>query len=589
MYKYSFADGRQRMPIAAPDKKTAPATGPQAPGGEPAARVAVAGATGYAGQELVRLLARHPAVRLTAAMSSGATSAPRPLPALARIWDQAVTPLDLDQLSSSADVVFLALPETASAEVAPQAARAGDARHRPLRRLPHPRRGGPPALVPVHRDAAAGNRLRAPRARRRGHPRRAARVVPRLLSYRRAAGARAARRRSAHRGARHRRREVGHLRRRQGAERPHAFLREPRQRRRLRCLLAPAQRRDRAGAAARGDVRSPSRPTRPRHPRDDLRLAEERDDRGAGGEGARGRLSRRGVRAADRRRATGDQARGPHQLLRYRLEGGRGAQPARADRGARQPGEGRGWPGGAEPQHRSRPRRTDGPAVTRTTRRRVQKDPGDTRQPQKDPADTRRARRRQDPAIVLKLGGELLEQPDDLARIATGIAALAQRTSLVVVHGGGREIDSALATAGIAKQQVDGLRVTDARTLDVVVAVLAGAINTRLVAALRKAGARPVGLTGADASVATMKRSQPIATVAGPKVDLGLVGSPINNGSPELLTDLLARRYVPVVACIGATRDGELLNVNADTLAAHLASSLEARRLVIAGGTSGVL
>jgi acetylglutamate kinase len=191
--------------------------------------------------------------------------------------------------------------------------------------------------------------------------------------------------------------------------------------------------------------------------------------------------------------------------------------------------------------------------------------------------------------FVIKLGGELLEQPEDLARIAKGIAALAQRTSLVVVHGGGREIDSALVTAGIPRQQVDGLRVTDAQTLDVVVAVLAGAINTRLVAALRKAGARPVGLTGADASVATMKRSQPIASVAGPKVDLGLVGSPIDNGSPQLLTDLLARGYMPVVACIGATRDGQLLNVNADTLAAHLASSLGAKRLVIAGGTSGVL
>ncbi len=191
--------------------------------------------------------------------------------------------------------------------------------------------------------------------------------------------------------------------------------------------------------------------------------------------------------------------------------------------------------------------------------------------------------------IVLKLGGELLEEPHDLEQIAKGIAALAQRASLVVVHGGGREIDSALARAGIPKQQVDGLRVTDARTLDVVVAVLAGAINTRLVAALRKTGARPVGLTGADASVATMKRSTPVASVAGPKVDLGLVGSPINNGSPQLLTDLLARGYVPVVACIGATRGGQLLNVNADTLAAHLASSLGARRLVIAGGTSGVL
>ena len=83
-------------------------------------RVAVAGATGYAGQELVRLLARHPAVTLTAAMSSGASSTPRPLPALARIWDEAVMPLDIDHLVSSADIVFLALPEAAAADVAPK-------------------------------------------------------------------------------------------------------------------------------------------------------------------------------------------------------------------------------------------------------------------------------------------------------------------------------------------------------------------------------------------------------------------------------------------------------------------------------------
>jgi acetylglutamate kinase len=191
--------------------------------------------------------------------------------------------------------------------------------------------------------------------------------------------------------------------------------------------------------------------------------------------------------------------------------------------------------------------------------------------------------------VVLKLGGELLERPEELQRLAAGIARLAGRVALVVVHGGGREIDAALATAGIPKQQVDGLRVTDARTLDVVVAVLAGAINTRLVAALRAAGARPVGLTGADAAVVTVKRAGPIASVAGGTVDLGLVGSPINNGAPQLLTDLLTRRYLPVVACIGATRHGQLLNVNADTLAAHLAGALGAARLVIAGGTSGVL
>jgi N-acetyl-gamma-glutamyl-phosphate reductase len=80
-------------------------------------RVAVAGATGYAGQELVRLLARHPAVVLTDAMSSGATSAPRPLPALKRIWDGAVAPLDVERLAANTEIVFLALPETAAAEV----------------------------------------------------------------------------------------------------------------------------------------------------------------------------------------------------------------------------------------------------------------------------------------------------------------------------------------------------------------------------------------------------------------------------------------------------------------------------------------
>jgi acetylglutamate kinase len=190
---------------------------------------------------------------------------------------------------------------------------------------------------------------------------------------------------------------------------------------------------------------------------------------------------------------------------------------------------------------------------------------------------------------VLKLGGELLEQPADLTLVARGIEALARRAALVVVHGGGKEIDAALAAAGIPKRQVDGLRVTDAATLDVVVSVLAGAINTRLVAAVRRAGGRAVGLTGADFAVATMKRAAPIVSVAGPRVDLGLVGTPVDDGASDLVTDLLANGYVPVVACIGATRTGQLLNVNADTLAAHLATAVGASRLIIAGGTPGVL
>ncbi len=191
--------------------------------------------------------------------------------------------------------------------------------------------------------------------------------------------------------------------------------------------------------------------------------------------------------------------------------------------------------------------------------------------------------------VVLKLGGELLEHAGDVQRIASAIADLASRTRLVVVHGGGKEIDKALAAAGIPKVQVDGLRVTDAATLDVVVSVLAGAINTRLVAAVRAAGARPVGLTGADAGVVSVRRATPLLATTGHKVDLGLVGAPVANGSPRLVTDLLAKRYVPIVACIGSARNGQLLNVNADTLAAHLASELRASSLIVAGATAGVL
>jgi N-acetyl-gamma-glutamyl-phosphate reductase len=89
------------------------------------ARVAVAGASGYTGQELLKLLARHPHVRVTTATSSSAESAARRLPALTRVWDGALTPLDADALSREADVVFLALPDTAAAELAPRLVEAG--------------------------------------------------------------------------------------------------------------------------------------------------------------------------------------------------------------------------------------------------------------------------------------------------------------------------------------------------------------------------------------------------------------------------------------------------------------------------------
>ena len=192
--------------------------------------------------------------------------------------------------------------------------------------------------------------------------------------------------------------------------------------------------------------------------------------------------------------------------------------------------------------------------------------------------------------LVIKFGGELL---DDRSRLTTLVAAIArtatQGVPLVIVHGGGKEIDAALKAAGIEKRQVDGLRITDEATLEIVVKVLAGAINTRFVAALGGAGVRAVGLTGADAGCGLSEPAPPHRAVDGRSVDLGRVGIPAAGSDTALLTSLVVDGFVPVIASIGIGRDGRLLNVNADTLAGHLAARLGARRLTIAGTTAGVL
>jgi acetylglutamate kinase len=192
-------------------------------------------------------------------------------------------------------------------------------------------------------------------------------------------------------------------------------------------------------------------------------------------------------------------------------------------------------------------------------------------------------------ALVLKLGGELLESADQRARVAALGASVARTRALVVVHGGGRAIDAELARRQIAPRKVDGLRVTDAATLDAVVAVLAGSSNTDLVAALVAAGVSAVGLTGVDAAFGRAKRTGAHRAANGDIVDLGLVGDPVDV-DPSIVSLLAAQGYVPVIASLGidvATAD--VLNVNADVMACRLAAALGACDLVIAGGTPGVL
>lgn len=189
---------------------------------------------------------------------------------------------------------------------------------------------------------------------------------------------------------------------------------------------------------------------------------------------------------------------------------------------------------------------------------------------------------------MLKLGGELLEDAAAVSVAAERIVRLASGDAVAVVHGGGRAIDAELRNRGLTSRFADGLRVTDRDTLDAVITVLAGRTNTQLVAAVNAAGGKAVGLTGADAQLGLCVRSAPIRTQSGELVDLGLVGEPMSCNT-DLMSDLLRLGYVPVIASIGTTTEGVLLNVNADTFAAHLAASLGANRLIVAGTTPGVL
>jgi acetylglutamate kinase len=201
-------------------------------------------------------------------------------------------------------------------------------------------------------------------------------------------------------------------------------------------------------------------------------------------------------------------------------------------------------------------------------------------------------------ATVLKLGGELLDDASAVKAAAEAIVRLASATpgideraragALVVVHGGGRAIDAEIRARGNTPSFVDGLRITDQPALDAVVSVLAGRTNTTLVAAIGAAGGRAIGLTGADGQIGLSKRAEAFKSVSGQSIDLGLVGQP-DGSDASLLVDLLRIGCIPVIASIGVTRDGTLLNVNADTIAAHLAGLLKADRLVIAGATAGVL
>ncbi|GAB4574506.1 MAG: acetylglutamate kinase [Anaerolineae bacterium] len=182
--------------------------------------------------------------------------------------------------------------------------------------------------------------------------------------------------------------------------------------------------------------------------------------------------------------------------------------------------------------------------------------------------------------LVLKIGGNEIDDPAFLARLVAYVSALDR--PVVIVHGGGKEIGRLQAAMGIEAQWVDGLRVTDQATLAVVEMVLCGSVNKRLVRALLAGGIDAVGLSGTDRGLIRATR------LHHPGGDLGRVGE-VTDVRAEVLTALLAQGVTPVVAPLALGDDGEPFNVNADHAAAALAVALNADRIVFLTNVQAVL
>jgi acetylglutamate kinase len=185
---------------------------------------------------------------------------------------------------------------------------------------------------------------------------------------------------------------------------------------------------------------------------------------------------------------------------------------------------------------------------------------------------------------VIKLGGSLL---DDASRREAALQKIVARWNagedLVLVHGGGKHIDAALAKLGIAKRTHAGLRITDDVTLDVVVSVLGGTVNKMLVSELTQLGIRAAGISGCDGMTLVAEKH---ADIDG--VDLGQVGQVIGSNR-ALVNALLTSGTMPVISSIAIGKDGALFNVNADSAASAIAVAHGAEELLFLTDVAGLL
>jgi acetylglutamate kinase len=195
--------------------------------------------------------------------------------------------------------------------------------------------------------------------------------------------------------------------------------------------------------------------------------------------------------------------------------------------------------------------------------------------------------------VVVKYGGHAMGQ-EAMAKSFARDVVLLEQTAInpVVVHGGGPQIGDMLKRLGIESQFAAGLRITDAATIEIVEMVLAGSINKQIVGFINEAGSKAVGLCGKDGNMVTARKIS--RTVADPGsniekvVDLGFVGEP-DKVDITVLTQILGRDLIPVLAPLATSTEGVTYNVNADTFAGAIAGALKAKRLLLLTDVEGVL
>jgi len=195
--------------------------------------------------------------------------------------------------------------------------------------------------------------------------------------------------------------------------------------------------------------------------------------------------------------------------------------------------------------------------------------------------------------FVVKLSGRVTEDPVIWSSLAEDICVCVQMgIRIVILHGGGKQMEQMAAELGIPQQVINGRRVTDDATLRLAMMTFAGSINTQILGTLQGLGLEAVGLSGVDAGL-VLASKRPVQRLVDREtgeerdVDFGHVGD-IESVQPALLLHLLERGYLPVIASLGVSRKGEILNINADTIASEIAIALQADKLILLSNTDGI-